>query len=126
MLVQQMVQFLHKQNQPCILLKLDISKAYASVACPFLLEVMHHMGFGPIWRDIFSGLLYSTTQVLLSYIPSRRIFHRHGLRQGDPLPPMLFILVMDVLEHMVSKDAEEEMLQPLARWVLQHRISLCR
>ena len=36
---------------------------------------------------------------------------------------MLFILVMDVLCHLVHK-ASEELLQPLARRVLQHRISL--
>jgi hypothetical protein len=37
---------------------------------------------------------------------------------------MLFILVMDVLGHMISKASEEELLQPLARRALQHRISL--
>jgi hypothetical protein len=37
---------------------------------------------------------------------------------------MLFILVMDVLGHMISKAAEEGMLQSLARRVLQDRISL--
>jgi len=37
---------------------------------------------------------------------------------------MLFILVMDVLCHLVHKASEEELLQPLARRVLQHRISL--
>jgi hypothetical protein len=92
---------------------------------PFILEVMHHLGFGLIWRDIISGLLCSsTTQVLLNGIPSTRIFHKQGLRQGGPLSPMLFILVMDVLGHMVSKATEEGMLQPLARRALQHRVSL--
>jgi hypothetical protein len=92
---------------------------------PFILEVMHHLGFGLIWRDIICGLLCSsTTQVLLNGIPSTRIFHKQGLRQGDPLSPMLFILVMDVLGHMVSKATEEGMLQPLARRALQHRVSL--
>jgi hypothetical protein len=90
-----------------------------------MLEVMHHLGFEPIWRDIISGLLCSsTTQVLLNRIPGTRIFHRQGLRQGHPLSPMPFILVMDVLGHMVSKVAEEGMLQPLARRALQHQISL--
>jgi hypothetical protein len=37
---------------------------------------------------------------------------------------MLFILVMDVLSHMVAKPAELELLQPLSRQALQHRISL--
>jgi hypothetical protein len=69
------------------------------------------MGFGPIWRDIISELLLSsTTQVLLNGTLGERITHRRGLRQGDPLSLMLFILVMDVLGHLFSKAAKEGML----------------
>ena len=37
---------------------------------------------------------------------------------------MLFILIMDVLCHLIKKVADEHMLQLLARRVLQHRNSL--
>ena len=40
------------------------------------------------------------------------------------MSPMLFILVMDVLCHLIKKAADENILQPLARRALQHRISL--
>jgi len=125
MLVQQTARFLHQQKQPRILLKLDISKAFDSVSWPFLLEVLQQLGFGQLWRDIISGLLSSSsTQVLLNGVPGDLIHHRRGLRQGDPLSPMLFILIMDVLGHMITKATSEGLLLPLSSRGLQHRISM--
>ena len=125
LLVQHTTKFLHQQKQPRILLKLDITKAFDSVSWPFLLEVLKNLGFGPVWCDIISGLLASSsTQVLLNGSPGNKIAHCRGLRQGDPLSPMLFILVMDILCLMVKKASEEALLQPLASRALQQRISL--
>ena len=126
MQVQHTTKFLHQQKQAWLLLKLDITKAFDTVSWPFLLEVLQNMGFSPIWRDVISGLLAtSSTQVLLNGSPSEKIVHQHGLREGDPLSPILFILVMDVLDYLVKRALEEGLLQPLARRNLHHRISPC-
>jgi hypothetical protein len=125
MLVQQTVRFLHSQKQPRILLKLDITKAFDSINWSFLLEVLRKLGFGVRWCDLLCGLLSSSsTQVLLNGCPGEPILHRRGLRQGDPLSPMLFILVMDVLNWMVIRADEEGLLQPLARRPIHHRVSI--
>jgi hypothetical protein len=125
MMVQQTVKFLYSQKQPRILLKLDITKAFDSVSWAFLLEVLRKLGFGSRWCDLICGLLAtSSTQVLLNGIPGESIKHRRGLRQGDPLSPMLFILVMDVLNWLFTRASEAGLLQPLSRRPIQHRISL--
>lgn len=125
MFVQQTARFLHSQKQPRILLKLDISKAFDSLSWPFLLEVLEHLGVGRIFRDIISGLLItSSTQILLNGTPGEFISNQRGLRQGDPLSPMLFILVMDTLNLMISKASQEGLLQPLSSRSTQHRLSL--
>jgi hypothetical protein len=115
MLVQQTAKLLHQQRHPCLMIKLDITKAFDSVSWPFLIEVMQNLGFGQIGRDIISGLLLtSSTRVLVNGHPGSIISHRRGLRQGDRLSPMLFVLVMDVLGQLVSKADEEGLLQPLS------------
>jgi len=88
------------------------------------MEVLGKLGFGSRWRDLLCGLLVSSTQVLLNGIPGGFIQHKRGLRQWDPLCPMLFILVMDVLNWMLTKASEAGLLQPLSRRPIQHRISL--
>jgi hypothetical protein len=124
MLVQQIARFLHHQKRSCILLKLDISKAFDSVSWPFLIEVMQQLGFGQIWRDIVSRLLFSSsTQVLMNGIPGATIIHRMGLRQGDPLSPMLFIMAMDVLGYLINRVEDERLIQPISTRTLQHRVS---
>jgi hypothetical protein len=86
---------------------------------------MKKLGFGPIWCDMISGLLAtSSTRILLNGVPGELISHRRGLRQGDPLSPMLFIFVMDVLSWLVEKATGEGYLQPLSSRQLRHRISL--
>ena len=114
MLVQQTIKVLHQRKILSLFLKLDISKAFDSVDWAFLLEILTHLGFGPTWVSIISNLLRSaSTQIILNGIPGESIFHQRGLRQGDPLSPMLFILVMDVLNSLFIKAESEGLLLPL-------------
>jgi len=114
MLVQQTIKILHRRKISSLFLKLDISKAFDSVDWPFLLEILAHLGFGAVWRNLVSNLLHSaSTQVLLNGEPGDFITHQRGLRQGDPLSPMLFILVMDVLNSLFMKAEAEGLLLPL-------------
>jgi hypothetical protein len=124
-LVQRTARYVHQQRQARILFKLDISKAFDSVSWPFLIEVLRKMGFGQIWCDVVCGLLASSsTRILLNGVPGEIISHQRGLRQGDPLSPMLFILVMDVLNLLIQKASDEGLLQQLSSGTLHHRLFL--
>lgn len=94
---------LHRARVPSIMLKIDIAKAFDFVSWPFLLEVLQQMGFGARWRDWMAAILCTaSTKILLNGSPGRRICHARGLRQGDPLSPMLFVLVMEVFNHLIN------------------------
>jgi hypothetical protein len=124
MLVQQSIKFIHKTRISSLLLKLDISKAFDSVSWAFLLEILTHLGFGPVWRNIISNLLFTSTQELLNGSPGNHIFHRRGLRQGDPLSPMLFVMVMDVLSSLFRVAENRGLLQSLGGADVRSRVSI--
>lgn len=101
---QQTARQLHSLRVPRVLLKLDITKAFDSVSWAFLLKVLHHLGFGNRWCEWISILLSTASMcVLLNDTPWPPISHRKGLRQGDPLFPMLFVIMIDVLNSKIQQ-----------------------
>ena len=95
---QNIIRELHRAGKPTLFLKLDIAKAFDTVRWDYLQEVLEQLGFGQRWRKWMTTLLAtSTSTVLLNGARGRWFKHRTGVRQGDPLSPMLFILAMEPL-----------------------------
>lgn len=91
---------------PALFLKIDIARAFDTV--------LTHMSFGACWREWISLIFAdSSWKILLDGRPGERIFHARGLRQGGPLSPMLFVLVMEVFNCFVFKAGELIVLSPL-------------
>ena len=67
----------------------------------------------------------SSTRVLVNGQPGQPVWHGRGLRQRDPLSPLLFIIAMDGLNTMCLVAEHAELLQPIGgRLGLPHRLSL--
>ena len=97
-----------------LLLKLDISKAFDTLSWPFLLKVLQARGFGQNWRRWISVLLSTaSSKIMLNGHQGPAIRHRRGVRQGDSLSPMLFIIAMDVLHRLFLKAARDSVLRKM-------------
>lgn len=123
--VQLACRWLHSKHSPWVLLKIDIAKAFDSVAWPFLLKVLQHIGFSLHWTNWISILLSTAnTKVLVNGRAGRRIAHARGLRQGDPLSPMLFVIVMEVLNSLIRAADQRWLLTMLPGSSIVHMASL--
>jgi len=112
--VQLTAKLLHQTKLPCALLKIDIAKAFDTVNWRFLLRLLLHIGFSRRWVNWISIMLSSaSTKVILNGSPGRCIYHARGLRQGDPLSPLLFVLVMEVLNSLINLAVQKELMTRL-------------
>lgn len=122
---QNLVRALHKAGKPTLFLKLDIAKAFDVVRWDYLQEVLQQFGFGVRWRSWVTTLLgKASSTVLLNGIRGKWFTYKTGLRQVDPLSPMLFILAMEPLQRMLDKATEQELLSPIGISNAKIRMSL--
>lgn len=115
----------HRTQTPALLMKLDISKAFDSVRWDYLITLLQKRGFPVKWIDWITALLASSTsRVLLNGIPLKHIAHGRGLRQGDPLSPLLFILAIDPLHRLFEVATERGLLSKLNGRSARLRVSM--
>jgi hypothetical protein len=97
-----------------LLLKLDISKAFDTLSWPFLIEVLQARGFGARWRGWIESLLSTpSSRIILNGHQGPPIKHLRGVRQGDSLSSMLFIISMDVLHRLFLKVTSDGVLRKM-------------
>jgi hypothetical protein len=82
---------------------LDFEKAFESIKHEAMFQVLRAMGFPEkfiFWVKIM--LETGTSSFLVNGVPRRKLKCKRGVRQGDPLSPLLFVLGAKLLQYIVN------------------------
>ena len=100
------LEYLHlckSSKKELVILKFDFEKAFDKIEHNTILQILQHKGFSEKWVMWIKNILDpGTSSALLNGILGKAFHCRRGLRQEDPLSPLLFVLTTDLLQSLVN------------------------
>ncbi|KAL6203002.1 hypothetical protein ACLB2K_026706 [Fragaria x ananassa] len=96
-------------------IEVDIAKAFDTLNWEFLFEVLAHFGFSSRFRNLIQTILQSARlSVLINGTPHGFFSCDRGVRQGDPLSPLLFCIAEEALSRGLSSLFSARKIKPIA------------
>lgn len=75
-----------------MVIKLDFEKTFDLIEHLAIHSILQRMGFDERWLGWIDNILASgTSSILLNGVPGKQFCCHRGVRQGDPLSPLLFV-----------------------------------
>ena len=97
-----------------VLCKLDVEKAYDHVNWDFLIYMLDRYGFLEKWRRwVFFCISTVKFSILINGTPCGFFESSRGIRQSDPLSPLLFVIVMDAFSKMLDNAVRDGLMSSI-------------
>jgi hypothetical protein len=94
----------HHSKRELVILKLDLEKAFDTIEHSTILAMLHELGFPTKWINWTKLILeLASSSILLNGVPGKIFQSKRGVRQGDPLSPLLFVLVAELLQYIINR-----------------------
>ena len=108
-LLRDIMDLIQQTDECAILVSLDQEKAFDRVNRVFLLELLEVYGFGSDFCRWVSTLYNNAfMQIIINDRLSSKVPLNRGVRQGDPLSPLLYVLCVEVLASLIRRSPEIE------------------
>jgi len=108
-----------------IIFKIDFEKAYDKVKWSFLQQTLRMKGFSPKWCRWVEGMIsgesvgIKVNDEIGPYFQTKR-----GLRQGDPMSPILFNIVADMLALIIKRAKDDGQIRGVIPNLLDDGLSI--
>lgn len=84
-------------------MKLDFAKAFDTVEHSAIIKMLVVLGFPSRWIDWVQSILSSgSSSVLLNGVLGKIFSCKRGVRQGNPLSPLLSVLATEILQYIIN------------------------
>ena len=104
----EVVHSLKSNKQAGMIMQLDLMKAYDKLSWSYIRAVIRAYGFDHNWiRWVMALVSTASFSILLNGNPSRTFIPFRVLRQGDPLSPFFFVLIMEGLGRAIKMENAE-------------------
>ncbi|WVZ62463.1 hypothetical protein U9M48_012212 [Paspalum notatum var. saurae] len=124
-IVHETIHELHNRKKDGVMIKLDLKKAYDEVNWDFLRQTLRMKGFNPLWCKWVESFVQGgnvgikVNDQLGNYFQTKK-----GLRQGDPISPILFNIVVDMLAILVARAKEDGQIKGVVPHLVDDGLSI--
>lgn len=88
-------------------MKVDLEKAYDKLDWSFIQDTLTDIAFNEPWRrNIMECLTSSRLAISWDGHTSEWFQPKRGIRQGDPISPLIFVLCVERLSHLINNSIE--------------------
>ena len=116
---------LHTKKQNGVIFKIDFEKAYDKVKWSFLQQTLRLKGFSSKWCRWVEGMIsggnvgIKVNDGIDPYFQTKR-----GLRQGDPMSPILFNIIADMLALIIKRAKDDGQIRGVIPNLLDDGLSI--
>ena len=116
---------LHRRKQNGVIFKIDFEKAYDKVRWSFVQQTLRMKGFSHTWCNWINTFIQGGhVGIKVNDEIGENFQTLKGLRQGDPLSPILFNIVVDMLAILINRAKEDGQVAGVVPHLIDNGLSI--